>query len=87
MTALHQYLAFSYEWYYPAGGWGDFKGSAETIQAAVALATKGDRRGEVEGWHVICRETSRTVASDDDSETPGRCGTPGFKTGQEGGGE
>jgi hypothetical protein len=31
---VKRYVVFGYEEYYPAGGWGDFKGSYETLEEA-----------------------------------------------------
>ena len=52
------YYVFSGEHYYPAGGWGDFIGEAETLDDALALAAKfqGD-------WYeVVSVETLSIVA-------------------------
>lgn len=41
---MKRFLIFSYDQYYPGGGWGDFKGAADTIEEArtVAATLKDD---------------------------------------------
>jgi len=37
---LKRYLVFAYDNYYPAGGWGDFMGSFDTIEEAITKLEK-----------------------------------------------
>lgn len=54
-----RYLLFGGDVYYPAGGWDDFRGAFETIEAATA---EGYRR-KFDWFHVVDRETLTQVMS------------------------
>lgn len=44
---MKRYLLFMYDQYYPSGGWGDFKGSFDTLEEALAYTPT---------THLDCRE-------------------------------
>ncbi len=45
---LGRYLVFKGDNYYPSGGWEDFAGSADTVDAAREIAGRHE-----EWWHVV----------------------------------
>jgi len=55
---MKPYLVFAGEQYYPRGGWGDFVGSADTMDEALALVPKDA------DWHHIVHEQSTVVVGD-----------------------
>lgn len=44
---MKQFLLFGGDNYYPSGGWGDFKGSFDTVSEAV------ESRGGGDWWHIV----------------------------------
>lgn len=45
-----QYLLFAGRDYYPNGGWGDFKGTANTLDAAFENLR---RMAEIDWWEIV----------------------------------
>lgn len=41
---MKRFLLFAYDSHYPAGGWGDFMGSFDTLDEARAAYSKPERR-------------------------------------------
>lgn len=58
---MKRYIVFSGYTYYPAGGWGDFKGSYDTIEEARKCATK---QKSDDWWQIVDATTSRIVETD-----------------------
>lgn len=57
MSATKRYAVFTYDRYYPRGGWSDFRGAHETLEEAVAAMNAcRDDYGEV-----VDLETLRVV--------------------------
>lgn len=50
------YLLFSGNYYYPMGGWKDFKGAFDTPEEAVAIVDDN-------WWHVVNSKTLEIVAT------------------------
>lgn len=44
-----QYLVFAGDYYYPCGGWNDYKSSFESIEEALAAITTLN----VDWWHIV----------------------------------
>lgn len=61
--SLKRYLVFSFETYYPRGGWRDFHGSFDTLEEAKASSPKGDHA------HIVDTLTGGVVAQDWWNET------------------
>jgi hypothetical protein len=70
---MKRYLVFAWDDYYPAGGWGDFVGAFDDLDAAKACAAQctsvegwrgeGHREGRhYDGSEVIDLQTLREVA-------------------------
>lgn len=58
---MQQYLLFTYNKFYPKGGWRDFRESFLTLaEAIVAVANKSDDNAEY--WHVVDMDTQTIVA-------------------------
>ncbi len=62
---MKRYMAFGGSTYYPSGGWGDFKGSFDALEEAVACAKeyRFDGVGEEDWWQVVDIETQAVVAN------------------------
>lgn len=45
-----QYLFFAGRDYYPNGGWGDFKGAADTLEAAYETLLN---TGDIDWWEIV----------------------------------
>lgn len=58
IPANGRYLLFAGAHYYPRGGWDDFKGVFETVEAAKAAL---GQVGESEWWQVVDRTTLKVV--------------------------
>lgn len=55
---LERYLVFAGDTYYPAGGWGDYHSSHETMLEAQEVA----KQANCDWWHVVDTETNRVVS-------------------------
>lgn len=66
---MKRYLLFCGDYYYPSGGWGDFRSDFDTIEDAVKEARRGEYVNSRETpvpwdwWHVVDRETGEEVAA------------------------
>lgn len=63
---MKRYLVFVGSTYYPSGGWKDYQGSLDTLEAALGLAA--NIRGD--WWHIVdteigavCKEGRRECRS------------------------
>jgi hypothetical protein len=64
MTKLKRFLVFAGDDYYPSGGWGDFRGSYDTLEEALASCVCDPGDWTAHDWmHVIDAETMEKVAS------------------------
>lgn len=57
-----RYLLFYGDAYYPAGGWGDFRGAFDTIEEAHAAYMKAPG-WKPDWWHVVDLETLKEIDS------------------------
>lgn len=58
---MKRYLVFTGEFYYPSGGWEDFKGSTDDLDEARVVMTL--RRDSGETWaHIVDTKTMKIVA-------------------------
>ena len=53
---MKRYLLFTGEYYYPSGGWRDFRDSFDTVEEALTQS-RGD------WWHIVDSETGVIVIS------------------------
>jgi hypothetical protein len=64
-----RYLLFAFDDHYPRGGWNDFLGGFDTIEAAVAAPkTKDPNYRYGENWHVVDAQTGHVVAYDPETQ-------------------
>lgn len=70
MAPMKRYLLFYGETYYPAGGWGDFRGSFDTLREATdAFGAPADNY-----WaHVVDTVTNDVWAQPDSLQAPRPC--------------
>ena len=54
---MKRYLLFAGDDYYPAGGWGDFVDSYDSVAEAIAALGAGDRR--YDWFHVVDSQTGK----------------------------
>jgi hypothetical protein len=59
---MKRYLLFTYQIYYPSGGWNDFKGSFDDIEEARGVWTNDPYRDD--RCQVIDRDTGQIVWKD-----------------------
>ena len=52
-----RFVVFGYDDYYPGGGWGDLRGSADTVEGAWEIAKKEHADLFTDNWEVIDLET------------------------------
>ena len=57
---MKRYLLFSYDGYYPDGGWNDFNGSFDTPELALAHAST-DPSVHSDWWQLVDLETGEEV--------------------------
>lgn len=50
---MKRYLLFVFQFYYPNGGWDDFKGSFDTVEEAVKEAKMLIEEQHQDGYHVV----------------------------------
>ena len=61
---MKRYLLFAGPEYYPAGGWGDFAGSADSVEGALRLLAddkKVREMGEQQWWEIVDATTEKVV--------------------------
>ena len=55
----NRFLVFSFDHYYPSGGWGDFTGSSDTIEGAREI--EDDQKSEYDYTEIVDLEKMETV--------------------------
>lgn len=58
---MKRYLLFMFDQYYPTGGWNDFRGSFDSIEAATAAVAEAQY---CDFWQVVDSQTGEMVATD-----------------------
>jgi hypothetical protein len=53
---MKRYLLFTYDSYYPGGGWTDFAGSFDTIEEARAASPEAENRDIIDTTTWACSE-------------------------------
>jgi hypothetical protein len=60
---MKRYALFLGEFYYPSGGWDDFKNSFDTLDEAIKAALKEDTaRAPKNWWHIVDLFTGKYAA-------------------------
>jgi len=57
-----RYLLFAGYTYYPSGGWGDYRGSFETVEEAVARFEKDKKENWWDWYHIVDSQTLMEVS-------------------------
>lgn len=55
-----KFLLFTYDKYYPKGGWHDFRSSHASVQDAVVVVA--NMKEDLDFWHVVDIDTDTIVA-------------------------
>ena len=68
---LGRYLLFSGEYFYPNGGWNDFRLHAETTLSLTNFITELTEKGLMEGqwWHIYDTEKFEIILKSDNQPT------------------
>lgn len=71
---MKRYLVFSNGGYYPNGGWGDFKGSFDTLEEAITSAKIEAKKNSAPSlswwWHVVEITLGEEVTDDTAHKEP-----------------
>jgi len=52
-----RFVVFGFDDHYPGGGWGDMRGSADTVDGAWEIARKSHAERFADNWEIIDLET------------------------------
>jgi hypothetical protein len=58
---MNRFLLFTGSYYYPRGGWKDFKASFDLLEEAAQAGRNSNR----EWWHIVDTETGEIVSESD----------------------
>ena len=60
---MKRFLVFGFDSYYPDGGWEDFKGHADTLEAAWGVARLAHIVYNCDHWQIVDAEACAIVAT------------------------
>lgn len=60
---VKRFLVFSFDSYYPSGGWNDFKGSYDTLEEAEYAMNEKPKLGYYDNNHIVDSTTGKVVAT------------------------
>ena len=66
---MKKYILFLGDQYYPAGGWNDFSGSFDDLEAAKSYAEERREENSFLWWHVVDKDNGQRCASHEDCES------------------